>query len=201
MHADGLTELLKLVNRRRAVAVRRDQQDAFALLLPSPRQLGGGGCLARPLQSGEENDAGFDAGKLPRACRAEGGDKLLVNDLDDLLGGVEGARDFRAHGARANPLEEILCDGEVHVGLEQRHADFAQRRIDVAFGKPTAAAQPIEDGLKFGGEGFEHGSDTKSPHRSSDTPCPRAAGGDGEDARIVEHRMLVVNQRKVQRFH
>jgi hypothetical protein len=53
--------------------------------------------------------------------------------------------------------------------------------------------------LKFGGESLEHGPDAKSPHRSSDTPCLRAAGKYGEGAGIVEHRMLAVNLRMVLR--
>ena len=54
-----------------------------------------------------------------------------MDDLDDLLARRHRAGDLGADGALAHLLDEGLDHFERHVGLEQRAADFAQRRIDV----------------------------------------------------------------------
>ena len=75
---------------------------------------------------------------------AEDVDELVADDFDDLLGGREGGEDFLAHGLRLDGLDELLDDLEVDVGLQQRHADLAQRRLDVGFAQRAAAAQAVE---------------------------------------------------------
>ena len=54
-----------------------------------------------------------------------------------------------AHGLFLDGLDELLDDAEMHVGLEQRDADLAQRGLHV-FGREFAfAAQVLEDALQF----------------------------------------------------
>ena len=62
------------------------------------------------------------------------GDQLVADDLDDLLGGRKSRHHFLANSLLADVLDQFLDDVEVHVGLKQRHADFAQCFGDVFFG-------------------------------------------------------------------
>ena len=66
------------------------------------------------------------------AVRAEHLDQLVVDDLDDLLAGRDRLDDLRADGAVAHLVGEGAHHLEGDVGLEQRAADLAQRRVDVA---------------------------------------------------------------------
>ena len=75
----------------------------MALLLEVHGQLAGQGGLAGALQAGEQDHGRRVLGELqPTGLAAEQLDELLVDDLDDLLGGVQRARDLRrrphAHG-------------------------------------------------------------------------------------------------------
>ena len=75
-------------------------------------------------------------------------------------------------GAEAALLDrgrELLDDLEVDVGLEQREADLAHRRVDVVLGQRAAAADAGEGRLELLGEGVEHS-------RAARVPAGRAAG-------------------------
>ena len=68
---------------------------------------------------------------------------------------------------------------ERHVGLEQRAADFAQRRIDVGFAQRAAARQAIEDFPKPVAKALEHAQFPVLQHwaagyrlRAGQTPNP-----------------------------
>ena len=87
---------------------------------------------------------------------AEHADELVVDDLDDLLARRHRAGDLGADGALADLLDEGLHDLERDVGLEQRAADLAQRRVDVGLAEGAAAAQAIEDFPKPVAKAFEH---------------------------------------------
>ena len=80
-------------------------------------------------------------GPIPRA---EDGGQLLVDDLDDLLAGVEAFEDLGTDCARADAGDEVLDDAEVDVRLEQRQPDGAHRFVDVGFGDAAAAGQLAE---------------------------------------------------------
>ena len=88
--------------------------------------------------------------------RAQHLDQLVVDDLDDHLAGRDRLDDLGADGAVAHLVGEGAHDFERDVGLEQRAADFAQRRVDVGLGQRAAAGELVEDAGKFIGEAFEH---------------------------------------------
>ena len=59
---------------------------------------------------------------------AEDVDQLVVDDLDDLLAGLDPVEHVGADRLLADVGHEVLDDLEVDVGLEQGEADLAQRR-------------------------------------------------------------------------
>ena len=75
---------------------------------------------------------------------AEDADQLVVDDLDDLLGGVQRTGDLGALGAVLDAGDEGAHHGQRDVGLEQRQPDLAGGGVDVGVGQPTLATQPRE---------------------------------------------------------
>src|SRR5207342_2426315 len=84
----------------------------------------------------------------PAGLTAEDRDELLVDDLDDLLSGVERLTDLGALGPLTDPLDEVLDDRERDVGLEQGDADLTARRVDVGVGESPLAAEVLERGAE-----------------------------------------------------
>jgi len=72
-----------------------------------------------------------------------------VDDLDDLLAGLDAGEDFRADGLGLDAFDEIARDLEIHVGVKQRHADFAQGIADIALGNLAETAQVFEGVLEL----------------------------------------------------
>jgi hypothetical protein len=120
------------------------------LLFEVPRELGGGGRLARALQAGHQ-----DHGRRPRregqagARAAHQRRELLVDDLDDLLAGVELLGDLHPGRSLLDGVRELLDDLEVDVGLEQREPDLAHRAVDVVLGQRAALADALEGALEL----------------------------------------------------
>ena len=74
-----------------------------------------------------------------------------------MLIGRQTLQDLLVDGAIAHPVDESLDDLEVDVGLEQRHPDLAQRRLDGRFREADLAAQGAKDALEAIAEGLKHG--------------------------------------------
>ena len=90
---------LELVDRVGPLQVGGDQQRALALLLEPQRQLGRERRLAGALEPGEHDHRRRGLGEpQPAGLAAEDGDELLVDDLDDLLGGVQRLADLGTRG-------------------------------------------------------------------------------------------------------
>ena len=87
----------------------------------------------------------FSAGVL----RAEQVHQFVMDDFDDLLAGLDALDDFRAEGFGFDALDEVAGDLEIHVGLQQRHADLAQGIGDVGLGNFPEAAQVAEGVLEL----------------------------------------------------
>ena len=85
-HVDLLGQRAQLLHGGRALEVGADEHRVAALLLEPAGQLGRGGGLARALEAGHEHHGGRLGlvGDLD-GLAAEGGDELLVDDVDDLL--------------------------------------------------------------------------------------------------------------------
>ena len=74
--------------------------------------------------------------------------QLVVDDLHDLLAGLDPVQHVGAEGALADSGHEVLDDAEVDVRLEQGEADLAQRDVQVGFGDLCLAAQTVGDRLQ-----------------------------------------------------
>ena len=94
----------------------------------------------------------FNAGIL----RAQQVHQFIVDDFDDLLAGLDALDDFRADGLGFDALDEIAGDLEIHVGFQQRHADFTQGFGDVGLGNFSEPAQVAEGVLELAAERIEH---------------------------------------------
>ena len=92
------------------------------------------------------------------AVGAQRGDQLVVHDLDDHLAG----RDRLHHLDADRLLLDVVGEGARHVerdvGLEQRPAHFAQRRVDVGFAERAAAGEAVENAAKLFRQVIEHQS-------------------------------------------
>ena len=81
---------------------------------------------------------------------AEHGGELGVDDLDDLLAGIERLAEAGADGLLADAGDDVADDADVDVGLEQRRADLLQHLVDIGLGEAALAAQPLDDAFEAG---------------------------------------------------
>ena len=70
--------------------------------------------------------------------------EFVVDELDDLLAGLDALDDLLAEGFVLDAFDEIAGDLEIHIGFEQRQAHFAQRVADVGLGDFSEPAQVAE---------------------------------------------------------
>ena len=105
-HVDLAAERAQLLDGGGPLEVGADEQRVAALLLEPAGQLGRVGGLAGALEAGHQHDGGRLAGvgDLDRLA-AEGGDQLLVDDLDDLLGRVQRLGQLDADGPLADAVD------------------------------------------------------------------------------------------------
>ena len=115
------------------------------------------GGLAGALQTGHQHDGRRPAGvgDLQRLAAQDPG-QLAVDDLDDLLAGVERLRSGRPDRLRTDAGDDVAGDADVDVGLEQSRADLPQHLVDVGFGEPTLAAEALDDPFEAVGQVLEH---------------------------------------------
>ena len=83
------------------------------------------------------------------AVAAERRDQLVVHDLHDHLAGRDRFHHLDAGGVLLDVVGEGARHVERDVGLQQRAAHFAQRRIDVGFAERAAAGEAVENAAKF----------------------------------------------------
>src|SRR5436309_1026217 len=151
-------ERLELRHGRRPVDVdRRQVRGASALLAKVPRELGGGGRLARAVETDEHHHDGRRPAEVERRGRAaERPHQLAVDQLDEVLFRREAAEHLLAEGVAFDRLDKVADDVEVDVGLEEREPHVAQRFFDVALGDPPLALQLAEERVELLAEGLEH---------------------------------------------
>jgi len=130
------------------------QQRGVALGLEPHGELAGQRGLPGALQARQHDDGrpGLGVADQP-GLPAEDGDKLLVDDLDDLLRRVQRPADLGATGSLLDSGDEGLDDGQRDVCLEQGDADLAGRGVDVGLGQLALAAQGGEDLVEPVGKG------------------------------------------------
>ncbi len=125
-HAEGVAQHDELLHRRGTEDVARDEQRALALLLQQCRQLGGGRRLARAVQARDQDALGRGDVERDGAAAQQRG-KFVVEDLHDLLCGRDGAQHLLAQRLRLHRLAKVLGDLEIHIRLQQTHADLPHR--------------------------------------------------------------------------
>ena len=146
---DLAAELLELVDRGRALQVGGDQRGLLPVLAQEQRQLGGRRRLARALEARHQDHGRRLPEREPGVAGAHQGRQLLVDDLHDLLAGVEALQDVLAGRALAHLRDEVLDDLEVDVGLEQREPDLAHRLRDRLLVEAALAAEVAEGVLEL----------------------------------------------------
>ena len=153
----ALADDLQLRNGTWPLEVAGDEQRSVTLLLEPVAELAREGGLTRALQAREHDDGRRALGELHAArLAAEDADELLVDYLDDLLGGVERLRDLGALGALLDPGDEGAHHGKRDVGLEEGKTDLTCGAVDVGVGQASLAAQILQRTGQAIGEGVEH---------------------------------------------
>ena len=161
---DGKLNLLgndagQLLPRRRTVDVDRNHDRVVPVLGEPARQLARGGGLTGTLQTDHQQRRRRIIGEAqPGVMAAKDLDHLLVDDLDHLLARREGGEHVLAHRLFPDVANELFDDLEVHVGLEQRQADFPQRVLHVFGRELTFALQVLENPLELVAEILKHSS-------------------------------------------
>ena len=123
--------------------------------------------LPAPCRPANNTTTGGCARNSKRAAlAAHERDQLLVQDADEGLAGREAGGDLGAERLLLHALDEGLDHRQRDVGLEQRHAHFAQGLADVFFGDAAAAAQRVDGAGKPRRQVLEkchRGADYRSP--------------------------------------
>jgi hypothetical protein len=123
------------------------------LLLPVGEAFGdfrGGGGFAGALQADHHDGdrrRGIEIDAL--AVGAERRDQLVVHDFHDHLAGRDRLHHFDADGLLLDVVGEGARHVERDIGLQQRAANLAQRRIDVGFAERAAAGEAVKNAAKF----------------------------------------------------
>ena len=121
------------------------------------RELSGQGGLTCTLETSEHDDRRRPLGEVETAgLPAEDADEFVVDDLDDLLAGIECARDLLGQGAFTDPAGEGTHDRQGDVGVEQGTSDLTNGGIDVGFGQPALPAQILESRGEPVGQRVKH---------------------------------------------
>ena len=132
--------------RRTSVETSSGWRPCFA---EPPRQLSGRRRLARTLQAEQQDDPRARLRRGQAALRlAEERQHLVANDAHDLLRRRQALEHVLIDGAIADPIDERLDDLEVDVGLEERHANLAQRRLDGLLRQASFAPKGAENSLQ-----------------------------------------------------
>ena len=126
---DLLAELLELVDSRRAIDVRGDEQRRLVLLLQEQRQLTARGSLADALQTGHEDHRGALALALERQLVAAEPShelaQLIRHHLGELLRRVHALRDLHAHRLCLDALDEAAHHGQTSASSSARRMSLS----------------------------------------------------------------------------
>ena len=90
-----------------------------------------------------------------------------------------------------DPLEELLDDLEVDVGLEQGEADLAQGGVDVGLGEGPLAAQRPKDPLELVAQSFEQPTSPRSRKTERSPRGDRARRRTQSNGDVTARRPLV----------
>ena len=137
------------------------------LRLEPSGQLGRVGGLTRTLQTGHENHGGRTAGvgDLERLA-TEDVREFLVDELDDLLAGIERLGGLDSNGTFADARHDVSDHRHVDVGFQKRGADLLEHFVDIGLGEATLATNALEDAVEAVGEIVEHDEVRLPPARN-----------------------------------
>ncbi len=143
-------ELTELFLRCRTTRIKRRHQHLLALTLREALgKLTGGGRLTRTLQTNHHNDDRCRRIQINRdTFSAQHFDKLVVDDLDDHLTGLDALEDFCTDSLFADLVSERTNHFQRDIGFNQRTTHFAQRSRHVAFRESAASGQAVQNGAK-----------------------------------------------------
>ena len=158
-HPSPLSHDLQLVDGVRPLEVGGHQHRSVALIREVLGQLAGQCGLTGALQAQQHDHRGrlLRQAQVARLA-AEDHDQFLVDDLHDLLRGVQARRDLLAHRAFLDAGCEGAHHRQGHVGFEQGSPDLTDGLVDVRLGQPSFAAQTLEGRGQAVGQGIEHRS-------------------------------------------
>ena len=140
----------QLLARGGAIHVDRNHDRRVLFFGKIARQLGGRGGFTGALQADDEEYAGrLGCGAQAGLMLAQHLDHLVADDLDDLLGRRKRGEHFLAHGLFLDGFDELFDNTEVDVGLEQGHADLAQRGLHIGLAEFAFSAEVFEDSLEL----------------------------------------------------
>ena len=117
--AELLADHLQLLNGSGPLQVGRCQHRLAAVPQDGLAQLAAGGRLAGPLKAAEHQHRHVAPQMERMVYRAHQVDQFLVDDVDQLIGRVEGFQHRLADGLFAHPGHEILDHRQADVGLQQ----------------------------------------------------------------------------------
>ena len=101
------------------------------------------------MQANHQNTTRIAAQLQARIGRTEQIHQLVVDDLDNLLAGLDARNDLLPDGFGLDSLDEIPGNLEIHIRFEQSHPHLAQRFPDVVLGDFSEATQVLESVLQF----------------------------------------------------
>src|SRR5690606_1519151 len=140
-----LTHDLQLRDGVGTLKVGCDEQGRVPLLLEPLREFARERRLTRTLEPREHDDGRRLLRELELALlSAEDADELLVDDLHDLLGRVEGLVDLVGERTLAHASGELLRDLESDIRIQQGATDLAHRAVDIRGAELALGAEVLE---------------------------------------------------------
>ena len=172
--ADLVAERAELLDGGGALEVGADHQRVATLGLEPAGELGRVGGLAGALEAGHQHDGGGFAGvaDLQRLATQDPG-QLGVDDLDDLLAGIEHLRAGGADRLLADAGDDVAGDAHVDIGFEQGGADLAHHLVDIGLGQTALAADLLDDAVETAGQVLEHATAEPTTRSGRAHPPPR----------------------------
>jgi len=145
--------------------IARGKKRLFALLAKMGGEFPGERGFTRALQAAQHQNGDTARRKIDRG-RLRGGrvvgspgqkpDHLFVDDLHNLLSGIQAFENMLADRTLLDLADKILDDLEVDIGFKEREAHLTQGRVHIRLGQFPAPAQALKGGLQFFGKRLEH---------------------------------------------
>jgi hypothetical protein len=113
--------------------------------------------LPAPLQARHQDDGRGLGGQVDvRHPFAHGGGEFPVHQTHQGLTGGERAHHLGAQRLFLDAGDEVAHHGQRDVGLQQRHAHFAQHVLHIAFGDARLTAHGLDQAAETIGKGGSH---------------------------------------------